>query len=77
MKWVGNMACMGERKDEYRVLVENLRERDHLEDPCIEGRILLKWIFLKWEGDMGWIELAQNRDRWWDLVNVVMNLQVP
>jgi hypothetical protein len=26
---------------------------------------------------MDWIELAQDRDRWWALVNVVMNLQVP
>jgi hypothetical protein len=28
-------------------------------------------------GGMDWIGLAQNRDRWWALVNVVMNLQVP
>jgi len=26
---------------------------------------------------MDWIELAQDRDRWWGLVNAVMNLQVP
>jgi hypothetical protein len=28
-------------------------------------------------GGMGWIELYQDRDRWWELVNAVMNLQVP
>ena len=27
-------------------------------------------------GGMNWIQLAQVRDRWWALVNVVMNLQV-
>jgi hypothetical protein len=28
-------------------------------------------------GDMDWIGLAQDRDRWWTLVNVVMNLRAP
>jgi len=26
---------------------------------------------------MDWSDLAEDRDRWWALVNVVMNLQVP
>ena len=29
----------------YRVL---MRERDHLEDPGVDGRIILRWIFRKW-----------------------------
>jgi hypothetical protein len=27
--------------------------------------------------DVNWIYLAQDRDQWWALVNMVMNLQVP
>jgi hypothetical protein len=26
-----------------------LRERDRLEDPSIDGRIILSWIFRKWD----------------------------
>jgi len=34
----------------YRVLFwGNLRERRQLEDPGIDGRIILRWIFRKWD----------------------------
>jgi hypothetical protein len=41
----------------------NLREGDHMEDPGIHERIILKWIFKKWDGSVGWIDLTQDRDR--------------
>jgi len=28
---------------------ENLKERDHLGDPGVDGRIILRWIFSKWD----------------------------
>ena len=55
----------------------NFREGDHSNYLGVDGRIILKWIFKKWNGDMDWIDLASDRDIWWALVNVVMNLQVP
>jgi hypothetical protein len=56
-----------------------MRERDHFKDPGVDGMIILRWIFRKWDwgGCMDWIDLAQNRYRWRALVNAAINPRVP
>jgi hypothetical protein len=54
----------------------NLRERDDLVDPVVDGRIILKQTFKKFDGDMDWIDLTRNGNRWRAFVNAVMNLLV-
>jgi len=55
-----------------------LRERGHVEDPGIDGKIILRLIFRKWDvGVMALFELARDMDRWRVLVNAAMNLRVP
>jgi hypothetical protein len=41
MRWVGHAARMEERRGVYRVVVGKIRERDHLVDPGVDGRIIL------------------------------------
>jgi hypothetical protein len=68
---------MGEGRGVYRFLVGKLEEKRPL------GRRRIRWednikMNLQEVGCVGmdWIELAQDRDRWRALVNVVMNLRV-
>ena len=48
----------GRRGVHTRFWWENLRKRDHNEDMCADGRIILKYIFKKWDGEMGCTDLS-------------------
>jgi hypothetical protein len=77
MRWAGHVARMGEGRKVYRVLVGKPegkrplgRPRRRWEDGV---RMDLREIGL---GCVDWIRLAQDRNRWRDVVSAVMNLLV-
>jgi hypothetical protein len=75
MRWVGYLACMGEVRGAYNILVGRPEGRRPLRRPRHRWEILdLREIGF---GDVDWIHWTQDRDRWQALVNMVMNLQVP
>jgi len=51
----------------------NLKEKDNLDNPGLDGRIILRWIFRNLDG-VDWIDLAQDKDKWRALVNMRMIL---
>jgi hypothetical protein len=78
MSWAEHVVRMGEKRNAYRLLVGKSEGKRPL------GRPRLRWVDnnrmdlveVGW-GDVDWIGLAQNRERWRALVNAVMNLRVP
>jgi hypothetical protein len=78
MRRAGHVARMGEVRGAYNILVGRSEGRRPL------GRRRRRWENnIKMDlreigfGDVNWIHLAQDRDRWQALVNTVMNLRVP
>jgi hypothetical protein len=78
MRWTRTVARIGEGRDVYRVLVGKHEEKRPL------GRPRRRWddnikIYLQEVGcgDIDWLDLAEDRERWRALVNAVMNLRVP
>jgi hypothetical protein len=74
MRWMGNVARMGEKRNAYRLLVGKRplgRPRHRWVDNIRVDLGEVGW------GDVDWIGLAQDRNRWRALVNSVLNLRVP
>jgi len=63
MKCVGHVAHMRERRGACRVLVGKTEGKRPLERPRHRRGIIVRCILMKWEGDVDWIDLAQDRDR--------------
>ena len=78
MRWAGHVARMGERGGLYRVLVGKSERKIPLGIPRHRWEDNIK-MDLQEVGCVGMdcIELARDRDRWWAIVIVVMNLRVP
>ena len=75
---VGHVARMGERNGVYRVLVGKPEGKRPLGRPRRRWEDNIKVDLQEVGcGGMGWIELAQDGDRWRALVNAVMNLRFP
>jgi hypothetical protein len=77
MRWAGNVERMGEERKLYKVLVGKPEGKRPLERPRCRWedgiRMDLREIGL---GDVDWIRLSQDRDRWRAVVSAVMNLRV-
>jgi hypothetical protein len=78
MRWAGHVAQVGEKRDAYRLYVGKPEGKRSLGRP---GRrwvdnIMMDFGEVGW-GDVDWIGLAKDRNRWRALVNSVLNLRVP
>jgi hypothetical protein len=77
MRWAGHVARMGEERKVYKVLMGKPKGRRPLGRPRRKWedgiRMVLREIGL---GDVDWIRLSQDRDRWWAVVSAVMILRV-
>jgi hypothetical protein len=78
MRWAGHVLLMGEVRGTYNTLVGRPEGRRPLGRPRRKWEDNIKMDLREiWFGDVDWIHLAQDRDRWRGLVNTVMNLRVP
>jgi hypothetical protein len=75
MRLAGHVVRMGERRRVYRVLVGKSEVKDHLGDPGVDGSLILRWIFRKWDVGVrtgsSWLRIGTGGVA---LVNALMNI---
>ena len=47
MRWAGHVVCLGKRRGVYEVFVGKHEGKNHLGDPGVDGRVILRRIFRK------------------------------
>jgi hypothetical protein len=77
MRWVGHVARIGNIKYAHGVFVGKPEGKRPLGIPGLRWEDNIKTDLQEVGGGMDWIDLAGDRDRWWAVVNAVMNLRVP
>ena len=69
MRWAGHVVRIVEGRGVHRVLVGKPEGKRPLGDPDVDGRIILRWIFRKWEGVVGtgwsWVRIGTGGGRLW------------
>lgn len=77
IRWAGQPACMGKRRAPYRDLVGKPEEKRPLSRHRHRLEDNIQMHLKNYDGGVDWINLAQNRDNCWSLVNMVMKIWVP
>jgi hypothetical protein len=78
MRWAGNVARIGEKRNVYRLLVGKPEGKRPRGRPRRRWRDNIKMDLLEIGlSVVNWIGMAQDRYRWRALVNSVMNFRVP
>jgi hypothetical protein len=70
-------SCKGQWRGVCRVLVRKREGKGPLRRPRRRWEDNIKMYFQEGGGDMNWVDLAQDRDKWGAHVNAIMNLLVP
>jgi predicted P-loop ATPase len=60
---------MGKKRNAYRSLARSLKKREYMKDFNLDRRIILKCVL-----KVDWIHIAENRDKYWTLEIIILNL---